>query len=118
MKNLSLIYKKLWEERKEYFENYLEWGKRIKEIAKELLGEEVKVIIFGSVVKKTWTPTSDIDILIISDKLSENWEENRWLRTEIKRRISPSSPFQIHLATPEEFNRWWKNFIKDDYLEV
>ena len=118
MKSLSLIYKKFWEERKEYFENYLEWAKRIKETARELIGEDVKVIVFGSVVRKDWTPASDIDVLIISDKLSKNWEENRWLRTEIKKRIGPFSPFQIHLATTEEFKNWWKNFIKEDYVEV
>ncbi len=118
MKSLSLIYKKFWEERKEYFENYLEWAKRIKETTRELIGEDVKVIVFGSVVRKDWTPVSDIDVLIISDNLSKNWEENRWLRTEIKKRISPFSPFQIHLATTEEFKNWWKNFIKEDYVEV
>uniref|UniRef100_A0A7V5XHX1 Nucleotidyltransferase domain-containing protein n=1 Tax=Thermodesulfobacterium geofontis TaxID=1295609 RepID=A0A7V5XHX1_9BACT len=118
MKKLILIYKKFWEEKKEYFENYLEWGKKIKEIACELLGEDVRVIIFGSIVKGEWTPVSDIDVLILSDRFSKSWEENRWIRTEIKKRIGPISPFQIHLATPEEFKTWWGNFIKADYLEI
>ena len=51
MKRLGLIYKKFWEERRGYFENYLEWVKRIKETVRELFGEDVNVIVFGSVVK-------------------------------------------------------------------
>jgi predicted nucleotidyltransferase len=66
MKSLTLINKKIWEERKEYFENYLEWGKKIKEIAQKILGKKVKVLIFGSIVRGDWTPDSDIDVLIIS----------------------------------------------------
>jgi hypothetical protein len=66
MKNLTLINKKIGEERKEYFENYLEWGKKIKEIAQKILKAKVKVLIFGSIVRGDWTPDSDIDILIVS----------------------------------------------------
>jgi predicted nucleotidyltransferase len=39
------------EEKEKYFKNYLYWGKKIKEVAKKLLGKDVKVLIFGSVVK-------------------------------------------------------------------
>jgi len=118
MKSLTLINKKIWEERKKYFENYLEWGKKIKEIAKKFLGPRVKVLIFGSIVKGDWTPESDIDVLIISNKLSKNWIKNRLIRTKIKKSIDPLSPFQIHLARPEEYKSWWQKFIKKDYILV
>jgi len=118
MKSLTLINKKIWEERKEYFENYLEWGKKIKEIAKKFLGTKVTVLIFGSIVRGDWTPESDIDVLIISNKLSKNWIKNRLIRTKIKKLIGPLSPFQIHLARPEEYKSWWKKFIKKDYIVV
>lgn len=77
-----------------------------------------KVLIFGSVVKGNFSPQSDIDILIVSDKLSFNWEENRIVRTEIKPKVDPFAPFQIHLARPEEFESWYKKFIKDDFREI
>jgi len=118
MKSLTLINKKIWEERKGYFENYLEWGKKIKEIAQKILKAKVKVLIFGSIVRGDWMPDSDIDVLIISKKLSKNWVKNRTIRTKIKKLIGPSSPFQIHLARPEEYKSWWKNFIKEDYIEL
>jgi hypothetical protein len=36
MKSLTLINKKIWEEKKEYFENYLEWGKKNKRNSREI----------------------------------------------------------------------------------
>ncbi|MGJ8454505.1 nucleotidyltransferase domain-containing protein [Pseudothermotoga sp. U03pept] len=118
MKSLTSISKEIWEARKKYFEDYLRWGKSIKKIASEMLGEDVRVIIFGSTVRGDWTPSSDIDILIVSEKLSSNWEENRWIRTQIKRSIGPLSPFQFHLANVEEYQSWWKDFIKNECVEV
>ena len=118
MKSLVAINKKLCEEKIKYFENYLEYSKKIKEKAQELLGDYVRVLVFGSVVRGDWWIGSDIDILIISDKLSSNWIENREIRTEIKKSIGSFHPFQIHLTTPEEYESWYKRFIKDDYIEV
>lgn len=100
-----------------YFKEIDFYAKKIKELAKEILGE-AKVYLFGSIVKGEWTPASDIDILIVSDNLSPNWEEDRWIRTKIKSQIDPFSPFQIHLATKKEFENWYKNFLKDEYKEV
>lgn len=118
MKSLTLINKKIWEENKKYFENFQEWGKKIKEVASKYLGKDVKVLIFGSVIKGEWGPSSDIDVLIISNKLSKDWEKNREIRTEIKKSIDPFSPFQIHLAREDEYKSWWKRFIKEDYWEI
>ena len=118
MKNLTLIDKKIWEERKKYFENYIEYGKKIKEIAKKLLDKKVRVLIFGSVIKGDWGPESDIDVLIISNKLSKNWIKNRTIRTEIKKSIDPFSPFQIHLSRTDQYKTWWQRFIKKDFIEI
>lgn len=118
MKSLVVINKKIWQEKRKYFENYLEYSQKIKEKAKELLGNDVKVLVFGSVIRGDWGPDSDIDVLVISDKLSPNWIENREIRTEIKKVAGPFNPFQIHLATPEEYKEWYKRFIKGDFIEI
>ncbi len=117
MKNLTLINKKIWERKKKYFENVEEYGKKIKKEATKILGP-CRVLIFGSIVKGTWGPWSDIDVLIISEKLSSDWNENRILRTNIKSKIDPFSPFQLHLARPEEYENWYKKFIKEEYIEI
>ncbi|GIW66478.1 MAG: hypothetical protein KatS3mg095_0376 [Candidatus Parcubacteria bacterium] len=105
------------EKKEKYFKNYLSYGKKIKDIARELLGN-CQVLIFGSVIRGDFSPASDIDVLIISNKFPENWEERRIYRTKIKSAIEHSSPFQIHLATEEEFKNWWQNFIKSEFVEI
>ncbi len=117
-KDFVQILKDLSDQKRKYFENYLEYSKKIKEKAQEILGEDVRVLVFGSVVRGDWWIGSDIDILIISDKLSPNWIENREIRTAIRKSVGPFNPFQVHLATPEEYETWYKKFIKDDYLEI
>jgi len=112
------IYNKIQQERQKYFENYLEYSRKIKEIAQKLLGQNTRVIVFGSVVRNEHTPNSDIDILILSEHLSSNWEDNRFIRTHIKKQIGSFSPFQIHLVRPEDFELYYKNFIKNNYIEI
>jgi len=118
VKSLTEIKLEIVEEKRKYFENYLYWCKRIKKRAIKLLGKDVKVLVFGSVVKGCWGPDSDIDVLVISSKLKENWMENMPIKLEIKRAVGSFSPFQIHLARPEEYLNWWKKFIKKDYEEI
>lgn len=111
------IKKEIWEEKRKYFENYPYYCRKIKESAEKVLGP-VRVLVFGSIVRGDWTPNSDIDVLIISDKLSKNWEENAIYKVNIKRDSGIGFPFQIHLVRPEEFESWYKNFIKNDYIEI
>lgn len=117
-KSLTLIRKKIVERKKKYFEKVDFYLKKIKKIVQEILGKEAKVILFGSIVRGEWGPNSDIDVLIVSDKLSQNWSENLWIKQKIKSLIGFFSPFQIHLARPEEFENWYQKFIKKDYKEI
>jgi len=116
-KNLVEISLKLQKEKRKYFENYKIYCQKIKEIAESILGE-VKVLVFGSIIKNEYQPTSDIDVLIVSGDLPYNFDERAKIRTKIKSEIDPFSPFQIHLSTPEEFDNWYKNFLKDEYQEI
>jgi hypothetical protein len=50
--------------------------------------------------------------------LPEDEEKRNEIRTLLKSRIDPFSPFQIHLATPEEFQQWYKRFIKEDFEKI
>jgi uncharacterized protein len=93
-------------------------GAKIKNKAIKVLGKDVKVLVFGSIVKENWTLNSYIDILIISKNLNKNWFKNTPIKLKIKKAIGLFSPFQIHLATPEEYENWYKKFIKKDYIEV
>jgi len=117
MKTLTDILLETQRTKRKYFKNYKFFCQKIKEIAREIL-KEVRVLVFGSIVKGEWKPDSDIDILIISKNLPQNPDERAKIRTKIKSKIDSLSPFQIHLSTPEEFERWHKNFIKGNYWEI
>jgi predicted nucleotidyltransferase len=97
-------------ERKEYLDNYLIYAREIKERAKKLLGD-VKVFVFGSVVSGDYNPMSDIDILIISDNIPEGAIEQAKIKVLLTEGYKPGV-FQIHLAKPDEYENWYKNFIK------
>lgn len=95
---------------KKYFKNYLAWAERIKKEAEKNLGE-VKVFLFGSIIKGEVEPGSDIDILVISSKL-RSAEKKSQVRNKIFKKIGLDSPFEVHLITPEQYQNWYKHFIK------
>ena len=99
---------KVVNDEKKYFENYIDYAKKIKEIAEREVGG-VKVMVFGSVVEGRATPKSDIDILIVSDRIPKDIRSR--IRTKILKEIGLFSPFEIHIVNRKEFG-WYKNFIK------
>ena len=116
---MKSLYKILTEENqkaREYFENYIAHARKIKEIARKIL-TDASVLVFGSAVQQEYSPGSDIDILIISSEIPSDLFSQAALKVKIKEKF-PGAPFEIHLVTPEEYENWYKNFIKKDYVEV
>ncbi|WP_456469475.1 nucleotidyltransferase domain-containing protein [Archaeoglobus sp.] len=104
------IFVKIAKEERKYFENYVEYAKKIKKIAEMLLGE-VEVFVFGSVVEGKHTPASDIDILICSKNAPQKMEEKAKIAGKILKEIDVFAPFEIHIVTPEEFE-WYRKFLR------
>ncbi len=103
--------------KKQIFQNYREIGEKIKEAAKAILKDpSLRVIIFGSVPKKTYTPLSDLDVLIISKNthILRYGDVIERLEKVLHQKLIG---VEIHLVTPEEFERWYKRFL-DVYEEV
>ena len=96
-----------------HLKNYRKIARRIKEVARKRCGS-ARVIVFGSVVKKRVTALSDIDVLIICD-LDE--EQRIKLRTEIIKELGYDVPVELHIASEEEFRRWYRRFL-DSFEEV
>lgn len=65
-------------------------------------GSWIKNLLLYCTRKNEYSPSSDIDVLIVSDNLPEDYEERIRIKTEIKSKIDSFSPFQIHLATNSE----------------
>ena len=116
--NLVSLILGLFEKKRKYFENR-EYIKMIKGEFVKLFGEDTRVIVFGSFARGEQTPQSDIDILVVSEKVPEDPEEESRIRAEIKKKIGGiTAPFQIHFSTPSQYESWWRKFIKDEFFEV
>ncbi|MGC8981897.1 MAG: nucleotidyltransferase domain-containing protein [Minisyncoccia bacterium] len=100
-----------------YFKNPIYYARKIKNKAKKLLGKDTKIYLFGSIVRKNFTYSSDIDILIVSKRL-KNLKNRSRLRLKLLEDIGEDSPFEIHLSTPEIYENFYKKFIKNDYIEI
>lgn len=97
------------DEERKYFENYMEYAKLIKELAIDLLGR-AEVYVFGSVVEETYTPASDIDILIVSENTPQRQSERAKVVGKIIKEIDVFAPFEIHVINYKEL-KWYERFI-------
>jgi len=116
---LTDIQKKVAREEAKYLQSYLEYASRIKKVAGRILQDPgLRVLVFGSVVKGQAIPgKSDVDILIVSRRIPRKAKRQAELRARILKEIGdPLAPFEIHLATPRLFEKWYKKRI-DAYAE-
>jgi len=106
------------------FEGYIESGKRslrqlqeYREVARKVRGiaekawPACKVYVFGSVLEGRYTAASDIDILIVVDRVGR--EEAAKVKAMILHAVD--APVELHVASSEEFEGWYRRFI--DKLE-
>lgn len=74
------------------------------------------VILFGSLVKKRISLGSDIDIIMIIDDVSLNWDQEliAWYREELDKLIL-ENPYRasLHINTTK-LSTWWQDLLKGD----
>ena len=114
------LLKKRAEAEKKYFENPESYLKVLKDILRKELGDDVKVFLFGSAVKGDYiVGKSDIDVLVVSKKIPRKVHRRSEIVTEFLNAIGDLyAPFEVHFATPKQFEGWYKKFIRDDIREV
>ncbi|MDO8623374.1 MAG: nucleotidyltransferase domain-containing protein [archaeon] len=78
------------------------------------------VVLFGSSAKKVATPDSDIDIIIILDDVSIQWDQEliAWYREELSN-ILKANPYkkEIHINTIK-LSTWWGDLMKGDPVVI
>jgi predicted nucleotidyltransferase len=104
------LLKRRAEWRKRYIENMDFYLKKIKEFFVENL-EDVKLYVFGSFVRGELGPNSDIDILVVSPRISIH--ERGKLLADLDDLIGAPNPFEFHLINPELYEEWYSHFIKE-----
>jgi len=70
-----------------------------------------KIIVFGSVVRGKFTGASDIDILIITERIDLKYD----IMVAVYKQIE--APIELHVITNKQFNDWYAKFIDQNELE-
>ncbi|MBS7635031.1 nucleotidyltransferase domain-containing protein [Candidatus Bathyarchaeota archaeon] len=95
-----------------YLRNYMIIAREVKEMLR-MMDPQLKVYVFGSIVKGNFTVASDIDMLIITEAI----ERKNEMIIETYRRIK--APVELHIASREKFKSWYMKFINiNDVIEV
>jgi predicted nucleotidyltransferase/uncharacterized protein (UPF0332 family) len=78
------------------------------------------IVLFGSSVKKVSTPDSDIDIIIIIDDVSIQWDQElvAYYREELGR-IIQSNPYRksLHINSVK-LSTWWDDMMRGDPIVI
>ncbi len=78
------------------------------------------VVLFGSTAKQTQVTGSDIDIVLIIDDVTINWDQElvAWYRTELEKMIK-SNPYQasLHINTVK-LSTWWEDLLRGDPVVI
>lgn len=73
-------------------------------------------VLFGSQAKRTATPSSDIDIVVIVDDASVNWDLEliAWYREELGKLVANNKyAHELHINTIK-LTTWWQDLINGD----
>lgn len=101
--------------RESYVKNAARHLEKIKEVCRRF-DPGCSLIVFGSFARGTLRVDSDVDVLVITE-IARRADRRAELRAAIAREIGLVTPFEIHIATPEEYEKWYKRFI-DACIEV
>jgi predicted nucleotidyltransferase/uncharacterized protein (UPF0332 family) len=78
------------------------------------------IVLFGSSVKQTAVAGSDIDVVIIIDDASINWDQEliAWYREELDK-ILRKNPYQknLHINTIK-LSTWWEDLMRGDPVVI
>lgn len=93
----------------ELLRDYRRVAGEVKRIVREI-DPRAEVHVFGSVVKGRFTGASDIDILVVTDMVGR--------RCDFMVRVykAMDTPVELHVASPEQFERWYRRFTASDEL--
>lgn len=114
MKGINIALK-IMKTKRNLFKNYMKVARELKVAFSEVLGEDVKVIVFGSVVRGDSTPLSDLDVLVVSRKA--DCVRYSDVVDAVEEKIGEMLGVEIHFVTPDVFEKWYRKFL-DVFVEV
>ena len=95
---------------KKFIDEWDRWAERIALAARDVLGK-CEVYVFGSVVEGKAIGGSDIDILIVCDKIPEKSKDRADIIVKIEElaKLPLFHPFEIHIVNKREAEWYWKH---------
>lgn len=93
-----------------YLKNYMKVAQKVKYIVRKM-DPDARVYVFGSVVRGRFTASSDIDVLVVTEKIERKYE----MMVSVYKAIE--APVELHVVTPKGF-LWYKRFSGDEMVEV
>ncbi|MEM4420382.1 MAG: nucleotidyltransferase domain-containing protein [Candidatus Caldarchaeum sp.] len=81
----------------------------LAEAVRKVLGD-ADVYVFGSVVTGESVASSDVDVLIVSERVPESMLERGALKVEVERvaELPVYHPFELHIVRPDEAEHYFK----------
>lgn len=86
-----------------------EIAEEVKAIVKEF-DPHAEVYVFGSAVRGELTAASDIDILVVTERVDRKYE----MMVSVYKRVN--APVELHVTTRETYRRWYARFIGREEL--
>ncbi len=99
---------KLRKKRYEFFKDADHYLKRIWGIAKRHL-QDPEVYLFGSFAENMHVPSSDIDVLIVSKRVTP--DDRVKVITDVYKEFGYEHPFEIHITDHDGLS-WYRKFAK------
>ncbi|ABL78856.1 nucleotidyltransferase domain-containing protein [Thermofilum pendens] len=104
-----------WSRRREILAHARDYARLIKRICVEEVDRDCRVILFGSAARGDYRVDSDVDVLVVTEKAVDALSRAE-VAAKIYERLGFRDPVELHVATPREFEEWYKRFI-DVYEE-
>lgn len=101
--------------RKQFISSVIHYVSEIKKVCTSI-DPDCRVLLFGSFVRGGFRPDSDVDVLLITKHAVSPWFRAS-IYVNVAKTVGFEHPFQLHVVTPEEYEKWYKKFI-DVYIEV
>lgn len=93
-----------------YLKNYMEVVHEVRDIIRKI-DPDARVYVFGSLVRGKFTASSDIDLIVVTEKVERKYE------MMVRVYKASEAPIKLHVVTPKGFcgirgsqvMRWWKS---------
>lgn len=93
-------------------EGVLTAAKRVKEVVRSI-DPVARVYLFGSATRGEFTALSDIDILIVTERIDLKYE----IMVKVYKNVE--DPVELHIINEKQLKSWYERFIRlEELIEV